>query len=66
MHVLMTFLLFAGTLAASPITYTIVGTATGTVGSTPFTNAMLTITLVTDTGLISHPGVFYNTPADPR
>jgi len=45
---------------AVPITYTFTGTATGTLGSTPFTNATLTILVTLDTSNIVNPSsVFF-------
>src|SRR5262245_64992698 len=37
---------------ASPITYIETATATGTLGATPFTNALVTLTLVADTSTV--------------
>jgi hypothetical protein len=42
--------------AGGPITYTFTQTATGTVGSTPFTNATLTITVVGNTSGVVYAG----------
>jgi hypothetical protein len=45
----------ARTAGATTITYLVQGTATGTLGANPFTNALVTITLVGDTTGV-HPG----------
>jgi hypothetical protein len=45
-------LLYVAPAHATPITYTVTGTATGTFGLSAFTNALVTVTLVGDTGFI--------------
>jgi hypothetical protein len=45
-------LLSVASAQAIPITYTVTGTATGTLGVSAFTNALVTITLVGDTSFV--------------
>jgi hypothetical protein len=47
-------------LSATPITYTITALASGTVGGTPFTNQLISLTQTTDTTLVTlfSPGIF--------
>jgi hypothetical protein len=56
---------FAATACAAPIVYTFSGVATGTIGSTPFSNAPFTITVRTDTDNVTQaampPTVLCNT-----
>jgi hypothetical protein len=60
--VLLTVVLGASIAYAVPITYTFTGTATGTLGGTPFTNAALTMSVTLDTNNILNPssGFFQN------
>jgi hypothetical protein len=54
-------LIFSFSLSAGPITYMDQVVASGTLGGTPFTNALVIVTLVGDTGnVVSSPPVFYN------
>ncbi len=53
-------LLFGASAVASPITYTFSGTATGTLGTTPFTNAPITVNAVGDTATVTNGGVLCN------
>ena len=46
---------FAAPAMASPITYTEVGTGSGTLDGTPFTNQLVTITMTADTSNITQP-----------
>lgn len=48
----------AGRVEASLITYTESTVASGTLGSTSFTNALLTLTFVGDTDNVTHPSAF--------
>jgi hypothetical protein len=65
--VLLTVVLGASIAYAVPITYTFTGTATGTLGSTPFTNAMLTISVTLDTNNILNPSSgFFQNPYAPN
>ncbi len=44
---------------AAPITYTVTDTATGTLGSTAFTNALITVSFTGDTSNVTGSGTFY-------
>jgi hypothetical protein len=57
-------LAFAAPAIASPITYTEVGTGSGTLDGTSFTNELVTITMTADTINISSDGLaFFSTPS---
>lgn len=56
----MAFAAFGVSALAAPITYTISGAGTGTVGATAFTNAAYTISVVGDTTAITGGPVFSN------
>ena len=49
-------------LSAGPITFTFSATGSGTVNTTPFTNEPFTITLTSDTSLITSGGGIFQTP----
>jgi len=55
--------MFSGTVKAGAITYTETVIGTGTLGATPFTNALVTLTFIANTANIinSSPGIFQDT-----
>jgi len=52
--------IFSGAAWAGPITYTDMATASGTIGGTPFTNALVTVMLTGNTSNVAFGPVPFN------